>query len=424
MNHESRDRLTAAAKALRETPAHPDAVLRGERAVLAKIGRHRGSNRPVLLWAAGFAATAAVVGLFALAPARASAAELLRIAQRGDTALRHVRTFRVESDGTKKLTRDLYAQDGRRRYLFDDGEQIAYDGGSLLRLYPDGAVTKETQPSDGSLAPAIERSAWAVVNEELEEQAARLAVRHGVASGDALVDRYTIDADLAQPDGGSIHRRTTIDADPGTERPLQMRLQENGAPDFLTLWDYPTPNPALFHLAAPKGAPFFDIDAERASVVRSVRKDGRKATVRGTTVELLGLWVDHFGIAYAVARADYPYTDDYGLQIEGVASETPEKPPFSGQYLIKDPNEGYQLFGMHRATRGPLNLPNRVTVRLPVSRGQTFLGYATFANVPVNRAYEAGYLLRGNSERPFWTKGRPEIASPTVAVPEVKAARP
>ena len=409
--------LLKAARELHAASLHPDVLRRGEAAILARTGRPRRAPR-ILVWSAtGLAATLAGFALIA-APAKASAAEVLRIAANADRALRHLRTYSTQPDGAMRLGIEIYAQNGRRRVIDEYGNEFTYDGRTLTRLYADGGVTVE-RSSPGSL-PSEEGSALDLLRTNAIGANVRIAVRRNLLDEGRRIDRYTVSRDVVDGRGETLHIRTVLDADPATERPLAMRGSVPGMPDSLTLWDYPAPNSAFLRLPIRADAPIYDLDAQKAAVTRSLRLPGRRATVGGKSVELLGLWVDENGQA-AIARADYAYPYDYGLQIDGFdLARTPEKPPFSGQYAIMAPTpfEGRetQVFLLNRLPNaGRRHFPDRLDVRVPVCEGKRLLGYVRFPGVPVQRTHNVLYFLQPENT-PFWDARPRGPAKPAIAV--------
>ena len=412
--------LLKAARELHASSLHPDVLRRGEAAILARVGRPRRILR-LLVWGATGLAAGFAGFLLAAAPTKASAAEVLRIAANADRSLRRIRFYEARPDGTLRLGLQMIAQNGRRRVIDANGWQFAYDGRAATTFYADGGATVEHQPSNGVI-PAVEGSARDMMRDIMSGANVRIVVRRGLVDEGRRIDRYTVSRDVVDGRGDTLHIRTVLDADPTTERPLAMRGSVPGMPDSLTLWDYPAPDPAIFRLPIPKATRVDDLDAQRAAVLRKLRRQGTRATVGGKTVELLGVMVDGKGDVAAIARADYAYPMDYGLQIDGVdIQHTPEKPPFSGQWAIQEPTpfEGRetQLFWLTRdRSKSPSLYPDRLDVRLPVCEGKRLLGYARFTNVPVQRSYNLHLWLWTDTARPFWDTRPKGEAVPTIAV--------
>ena len=138
---------------------------------------------------------------------------------------------------------------------------------------------------------------------------------------------------------------------------------------------------------------------------------GPTTIVAGKKVELLQLWVDGGGQACAIARADYAYPVNFGVEIDDLQLNTgPVKVSQSTHYLHVAPAdyEGHavQLFFTDRAgNAGPVKFNDHVTVRVPVFDGDSFQGYARFENVPVHRAWSVYSLLRPRNV-PFWLDGK------------------
>ncbi len=398
----SETKLDQAAREMREARIHRDVLDRAERAVLSRVGRRPAFVRPLLLGASGLAALA--VAAVVLTPARASASDLLRIVGNADKALRHVRFSVAQPDGSLKLGQEMFLQDGKRRFQFETGEFAVYDGKALYRRDRDGVVTLERTPPGTPYSPMGEEgSARDLLAINATGEGVKISVERGA------LDRYTVDRDLVDIHGTTQHLRLVLEADPKTERPLSLRATTTGWAERVTTWDYPAPDPSLFRPLKVD----YDLDAQRTEVLRQLRAPGRKATVGGKTVELAGLWVDELGNASALAYADYAYPMDYGLKIDGVATRVPEKPPFSGQWVVEEPSmfEGrrVQSFIQVRPDRaGKLHYPDRVSLQLPICEGKRLLGYARFENVPVHRAYKTYFLKPDN--RFFWDKG-PRVGS-------------
>ena len=382
-------KLDQATREMREARIHRDVLDRAEAAILARTARRPAFVRPLLLGASGLAALA--VGVVVLTPARASAGEILRIAGNVDRGLRRVRFSIVKPEGFLDQAYEVYLQGGKRRFAFATGDLALYDGRALYRRDRDGVVTVERQKS----APIGEEGSARELLAINAGEGARLSVRRGAT------DRYTIDRSDADANRTGLHPHLVLDVDPATERPLALRARTTDGLEKLTTWDYPAPDPALFR---PLKADY-DLDAQRDAVLSGLRGKGRKATVGGKSVELLELWVDELGNASAIARADYAYPLDYGLKIDGVASRPPEKPPFSGQWVIERPSafkgRAIQTFGLLRPVRaGRFHFPDRVDVQVPVCEGKKLLGYARFEDVRVHRAYQT-YFLKPDGQ-PFW----------------------
>ena len=347
---------------------------------------------------------------------------MLRIAANADRSLRRIRFYEARPDGTLRMGLQMIAQNGRRRVIDANGWQFAYDGRASTTLYADGGATVERQPSAGGAVPPVEGSARDMMRDIMSGANVRIGVQRDLLEGGRRFDRYTVLKEERSWRGGMISIRKVLDVDPTTERPLALRSHTPGTPDLLTLWDYPAPDPAIFRLPIPKATRVDDLDAQRAAVVRKLGGQGTRATVGAKTVELLGLLVDGQGDVAAIARADYAYPTDYGLRIDGMDVErTPEKPPFSGQWVIQEPApfEGRetQLFWLARdRSKSPSPYPDRLDVRLPVCEGKRLLGYARFTNVPVHRSYNLHLWLWTDTMRPFWDVRPGREAVPTIAV--------
>lgn len=368
--------LSQAAREMREARMHQDVLDRGEAAIMARVGRRPlllRLGRPLLL-GAGAAAAVAGVAMFAT-PAKVSAAQIMRIVSNDGGALRRIRTYESQPDGSSKLVFEQYAQNGRRRFTDRYGNTFVYDGQAGAMVHPDGAVTLERGASVS--IPPEEGSAQAVLAQATYGKGVQLDVRHGV------VDHYIVR-------GGQVH--IAFEADPKTQRPLSMRTSSPGSPDITTTWEYLAPSPSLFHLPIGPKTRVYDLTAERAAVQKALEGPGRTVTVGGKTVELLQLWVDERGRGMALTRADYVYPDNYGIHIDDYKTWTaPEEAPFSGRYAGHTPHlidgKWVQIFTTGTPTKS-FRYPDRVTLRIPVFQGKQLTGYARFADVPVHRTWD------------------------------------
>ena len=396
--------LDVAARAMREAPLHGDVLRRAEAAILPRVARTT-VLRPLMLGAGGLAAALVGTAIFAL-PSRASAADILRIAAHGDRDLRHIRFYVAGPTGTLRLTRETYAENGRRRFRDEYGNEFLYDGRIVTMLHPDGEATTEAR-RPGRL-PLDEGSARDLLTVNAQGWNARISVRRVLVDG-RILNRYSVERDLVDARGDTLHNAFILDVDPAKDRPLSMRSRMTGFPESVTTWDYPAPSPANFRLPIASDAPVYNLDAQRAEVLRSLRAPGRAITIGGKTVELLGLWVDGQGQAAAVARADYSYPYDYGLQIDGTRSlDRPKAPPFSGRYAAMSPTafEGSatQLFRLNRLPNaGALRYSDRVNLRIPVFEDKRLLGYARFDGVPVHRTHSVPFFMEP-ANVPFWSE--------------------
>ena len=120
----------------------------------------------------------------------------------------------------------------------------------------------------------------------------------------------------------------------------------------VTFWDYPAPGSVDFHVPIGPLTRVYDLPAERALVMEARKRPGLKAEIGGQAVELLQVWGGRDGNAGALVRAEYSYPEDYSLQIEGFDTGfRPEKPPFSGQYMVHEPTpDGEQVMFLTRGS--------------------------------------------------------------------------
>lgn len=388
------DKLTQAVNALRETPLKLDVQSRGERAISTRLERR---SRPALFWATGLGLTVLASMILFLAPTKASATELLRVVGNADRGLRRIRNYRLAPGGGWKLSEELVVEGGQCRMLdAESGERLLYDGRTLTRLSQTGETTRRREP-----LPEMMRwpsSARESLKTNLSGRNLRISLQRG------RFFRYTVDRDVLDGRGDLLHNRFSFVVDPLTDRPLQMRSQLTGFPEWLTTWEYPTASASLFRLPTP--GPVYDLDAQRASVLEALDGEGNAQTVEGVRVEFLQLWVDGWGQAKAIARADYAYPENGGLCLVGMPTE-----PFSeaeGRYAEHRPTlyEGRttQVFSLsRRSNAGRRHYPDRMTVGLPVFRAGRLLGYATFKNVPVHRTQNVAFFLEP-ANVPFWAE--------------------
>ncbi|RYG34275.1 hypothetical protein EON81_15975 [bacterium] len=395
--------LSRATQALRNSSLRQDALDRAEDAILAHVPVRSKTPSRLLLWAAGFGA-AALAAAFVLMPAQTSAAEMMRIAAKGDIGLRHMRTFRVEPNGKLLLTSESFTDGAQTRMIDAYGNQYAYGKGRIEILHAEGGVTVERQPRKPEMMNAPSATELLKIN---FGQHPKISLEKDVLWEGRNVDRHTIDTDNVDGRGKTLRLHLTMVSDPESDRPLEMRAKMEGFQASVTRWDYPASNPGLLKLPIPKGTPVFDLNEQRAEILEAVASKGRRATVGGQSVELLQLWADATGRATAIARADYAYPYDHGLEIEGMKLATePKSEPFSGRYAIVKPHlakgRPIQLFTVYRTgNHQGVKFADSVTVRLPVFRGEKLLGYARFKDVPVHRAWSVPFLLEPMNQ-PFW----------------------
>src|ERR1700722_236272 len=102
MFQEPNERLDSAVMAMRDSELREGSATRAEQEIMSKAQFRRSVPYKGLMLVCALGA-AAVAGVLVLAPSKSYAAELRRIAQNGDTGMRHVRTWSVQSDGSKKM---------------------------------------------------------------------------------------------------------------------------------------------------------------------------------------------------------------------------------------------------------------------------------------------------------------------------------
>jgi hypothetical protein len=410
-SNETSARLSQAVAHLKESGIADEVLSRGEARILARHALRRPLFPRIVLLATGLG-VAAFCGALLLLPTRSVAAEVGRIGRNADTVFHRVRSYQVKPDGSLALSDEYVVGFGKVRLNVPDGEVILFEKRVTI-VHPDGSATVETQRNQNYPAP----SATALIKANTAGHVADMSIDRGIAWRGLNVDRYTVDEDVLDGRKQPMHVHFVLYADPKNERPLEMDSKDTGFPDMVSKWDYPAPDPKLLELPANRKIRLYDLDAERANIITALGMPGQKVVVAGQTVELLQLWAGEGGDSVAIARSDYDWPENYGIQIDGMKLSTLEgadQP--SHQYFVHHPTLGAgkftQLFWAARyPNSGPMPYPDRVNVSLPVFKGTEFVGYAKFQNVPVHRAWSTYFLLRPKNV-PFWL---PEPSTPAIA---------
>lgn len=413
-SRESADRLAAAVEAYRSTELRYGVLLRAESRILDRAPVAKRIPVRALLWLAG-AAVASSALLIAFAPAKSYAAEIRRIALNGDSSFRHILYYDVQPDGSLKLGLEEFASGLRHRMIDMGGNQYTYGAGPVEVLHIDGAATIETQ-GVGRPQPVTASQILAGDAQTRGVSNMKTSVRRGILLQGKTVNEYTEDSTMIDGQRTPRQMHVTLFADPGSELPLEIDENISGFGSWVRKFDYPAADPKLLELPTKLRTRIYDLDAERASIRNALASHGLRQTVGGKTVDFLQLWVDERGRACAIARASYPYPENYGIHIDDLKTwDEPEEEPFSGRYLIHQPipyKGGLtQIFVTPRSwTSGSVPYPKRVTLRIPVFAGKRLAGYAKFEDVPVNWTYDVYGLLRPQ-DLPFWSDEVPELSA-------------
>ena len=407
MFHESNEQLNRATADARKYSITQDALDRGEDAIFAQVKSQRRAGKPLALVSLGVGTIAFCAIIFvAGAPAKASAAELMKIASNGDMVLRHMRTFEVQPDGSLKPQIEVYADGESSRFIDPLGDQHVYKNGRASTLRKDGAMIIESQTRAGALAWKWSASAKDILTQNTKGHDFTIAVKRNVSWENQTVDRYTVEEDLVGGLGKNIHLKLVLIADPTTERTLEMDAQMSGFLPTVSKWDYPKPDPSFFELPKTNPARIYDIDIQQAMIRKALGSTGFKTVVKGVPVEFHQLWLDEFGRAVALAEADYSLPFNFGIRIDGKENENPKSNEgLPTRYAMQDPvkydGRNVQLFGTGLAKVDVSAVGDRAKVEIPVFKDGMCLGYATFDNVPVNRARDVISLIKPENT-PFW----------------------
>ena len=418
---ESNNRLREATVAMRNSQLQAGAFDRGEDAILRRFAPRRAFRYRAIFAAAG-ACAVAIGAVLVLTPTKSYAAELRKIAQNGGAGMRHVRTMQVQPDGSLQLVDELFSDGIRTRWIMRNSGQILWANREARYLQADGATEVHAQFGDHQFVhwmdePANKILAFNRVNSGTKVIAEHGLSEHGIGLNGSTADRYTIDEDFIDGRGQKLRSHMVLISDSASERPLEMRTSYTGPPEAdianlpptIIRWEYSKLDPKVFELPASDPTRVYNIDDELELVKTSLGQRGKRVTVAGQSVELLQLWVDEHGNAYAIAAADYGYPDNYGIAIDGHKLEVaPEGEPFSGRYLVHLPSmqmgRSIQVFrGLSGIRDRRVEWPDVVTVEIPVFKNKALAAWAKFDKVSVNRAHDDQMLLEPMNI-PFWVQ--------------------
>ncbi|MBS1728109.1 MAG: hypothetical protein JST51_15430 [Armatimonadetes bacterium] len=412
------ERLNQAVMEAQKASISREALDHGEDAILSRVALNRSRSRWRLAWGVGASVTAVVaLGLLLGAPSKASASDLMRIAENGDRVLRHVRNYTVQPDGTLKMYFEVFAEGQDAKYIDQYGGTYLFKNGRLTSLPKDGNATIVSQGQSKEVAWAA--SARTILETNTKGHDYQVSVKRGIEWQGLRADRYQVDEDFVDGQGKTLHLKMEIMADPGTQRPLQVQSDLTGSPRTISKWDYPSSDSGIFELDMPPGTQVYDIDASRDLVKKAIEGSGPVQMVDGVSVELYQVWADDRGSVTAVAGATYAYPCNYGVHINGRQIGTFEEgEPFSGRYAIVQPwtygHKVGQFFTGYVGPKGGSPVPDRITIEIPVFKDKALVGYAKFADVRVNRTQDVMRLLEPENV-PFWYPARTQM-NPTKAV--------
>jgi hypothetical protein len=219
---------------------------------LAARARLRWTMR--LLGATAFAGAACTVVFM---PRQASAFQSLQevLNAQNPNLFQHTKQYIVHPDGNRELITELYTAPGRYRINLPNGGKELQVNGNYTIMLPSGEVSvfhnHNVVIATVNIKKLIEQGGAAF-------HIRSVSVERNARFSGKKVDRYHVQGTYSDAVYKGMAYSFTLDADPGTKRPLRLLGGFEGRPKLESDFDYPSYSAKFFKLPIPAGAHVVD----------------------------------------------------------------------------------------------------------------------------------------------------------------------
>ncbi|HVT13572.1 MAG TPA: hypothetical protein VHE55_15005 [Fimbriimonadaceae bacterium] len=408
------ERIGRMAHALRaeEMPSAPAGMMNHRSA------RHRPATKTWIMAAAGLVTIA--IGVMAMLPRESAAAELDRIVQTADDVLRHELSYDKQSDGTWKITSDIYV-DGTRFHSIShsDVADQYISGDRMINYFPKHgyAIVEAYHPrGEGVFFHAS-------LKRQIGFDHVKSVSRAGAVEWKGLhLQRFDLHSEFVDALGQTLTSDGYLLADPATDRPYYEEFTINGDKKGQFVggrtgameWRYPTGEESKLAMDLPPGTKVYDVEKLRQQVKDQVTSSLQSTEIAGIRVTLRGVYASERGALHVFTSGGTGRIerDAYCLRLDGKEASHTWSEGQNHAHRVGDTRvyEPFRYRGVdliyQAADFG--SVPDSFELEVPVWKpdhsrlGRTFAGYAKFENVVPVRI--EGEVLTKLGRSILWTE--------------------